>query len=341
MLTHPTILETPTHVLRSVTHRVRETVRTQTQGDYHDVTFRAMSTPVRICFAQQMLPLASDFQRAIVEWIAHFEARYSRFIPETIVGQINASAGNGEWMEVDEETDELLGLCAQMHELSGGAFDAATLPLLRLWDWKAQPPRLPDLAAFSAARDLCGWDKVERRPGSIRLPSPGMGIDLGGIGKEFAVDRIMDMAQERGISSILVDIGHDLRVRGHGPGKDAWYIGLEEPDQPGRCWTCLRLTDHAVATSGDYLRSFTLNGRRYGHILDARSGAPVSNACQAVTVVAPTCTLAGILSTAAFVLGADEGLGLIHRHGIEGVEACITTDSARHQTRRFSRHVPV
>jgi thiamine biosynthesis lipoprotein len=332
------MVQTPEHVVLSVTARVRDTMRTQSQGDYHILTFRAMSTPVRICFCQEKLPLAADFQRAVVQWVSCFEARYSRFIPESIVGQINAGAG-GDWMEVDHETDQLLGLCDEMYRLTGGVFDAASLPLLRLWDWKAMPPRIPGPEATAAARRLSGWDKIHRRPRAIRLGSPGMGIDLGGIGKEYAVDRIMDMAQERGMSNVLVDIGQDLRVSGHGPEKDAWYIGLEEPDHPGQCWTCLRLTGHAVATSGDYFRSFTRDGRRYGHILDMRSGEPVSNGCQAVTVIAPTCAMAGILSTAAFILGPREGLEMIQRHG-GVVEACITTDSARHQTRRFSNYVP-
>jgi thiamine biosynthesis lipoprotein len=165
-----------------------------------------------------------------------------------------------------------------------------------------------------------------------------MGIDLGGIGKEYAVDRLLEMARERRIANVLVDIGQDVRVAGHGHGKDGWYIGLEEPEQPGHCWTCLRLTDHAVATSGDYFRSFTHGGRRYGHILDPRSGQPVGNGCQAVTVIASTCIMAGILSTAAFILGPADGLELIARHG--GAQACITTGSARHQTRRFSQYVP-
>lgn len=331
------MIQTPEHVVLSVTARVQDTVRTDAQGDHRILTLRAMSTPVRICFREEKPSAAADFQRAVVHWIASFEARYSRFIPESIIGQINAGAG-GDWMQVDRETDQLLELCDEMYKATGGVFDAASLPLLRLWDWKADPPRIPDAHAKAAARELAGWDKIRRRPRAIRLDAPGMGIDLGGIGKEYAVDQIMTMARERGITDVLVDIGQDLRVSGRGPQKDAWYIGLEEPDQPGQCWTCLRLTDHAVATSGDYFRSFTHDGRRYGHILDPRTGEPVSNGCQAVTVVAPTCTLAGILSTAAFILGPREGLEMIQRHG--GVEACITTATARHQTRRFSNYVP-
>ena len=143
------MIQPPKQIELSVTARVRDTMRTESQGNYHKLTFRAMSTPVRICFDQGKLLLAADFQRAVVQWIACFEARYSRFIPESIVGQINAGAG-GDWMEVDEETDELLSLCDQMYSLTGGVFDAASLPLLRLWDWKANPPRVPDAEVMSA-----------------------------------------------------------------------------------------------------------------------------------------------------------------------------------------------
>jgi len=317
--------------------RVRASVQGEANLDYYQVTCRAMSTPVRLAFRTVAPGIARDFREAAIEWIARFEARYSRFLPDSIVGQINLGTGR-DWIELDEDADRLFSLCDEMHALTRGVFDPAALPLLRLWDWKADPPRIPDETAIRAARELCGWEKVERRSGGIRLPRAGMGIDLGGIGKEFAVDALLHMARERGIVDALIDIGQDLRVSGRPPGKDAWYIGLEEPDQPGQCWTAVRLTDQAVATSGDYFRSFTRDGRRYGHILDPRTGQPVSNGCQAVSVIAPSCVLAGILSTAAFILGAIDGLVLLQQHS--EVQGCITTENARYQTRRFSNYVP-
>jgi thiamine biosynthesis lipoprotein len=331
------MIKVPEHLLNSVICRVRETMRTECRENYHQITFRAMSTPVRVAFRAEESSAASDCHEAVLEWVAGFEARYSRFLPESIVGQINAGAGGG-WMSIDAETEELFSLCQQMFAFTGGAFDPAALPLVRLWDWKRNPPQVPAAADVDAARRVSGWNKVERRRGAIKLPVAGMGIDLGGIGKEYAVDRVVALLLERGMTNVLVDIGQDIRVTGHPPGKDAWYIGLEEPDQAGRCWTCLRLTDQAVATSGDYFRSFSRNGRRYGHILDPRSGEPVGNGCQAATVIAPTCLMAGILSTAAFILGPRDGLELITHRG--GAEGCITTDAARHQTRRFSYYVP-
>jgi thiamine biosynthesis lipoprotein len=331
------MVQPPASVISLVSARVRDSTQVEVRGDAHRVKCRAMSTPVNIAFVTPSAAIARDFRLAAVDWIARFEARYSRFIPESIVGQINARGG-GDWLELDEDADRLLSICGDMHGLTRGAFDAAALPLLRIWDWKADPPRIPSESEIRAALEICGWDKVQRRPRGVRLPIAGMGIDLGGIGKEFAVDQLVSLARGFGISDVMIDIGQDIRVTGRSPGKDAWYIGLEEPDRPGECWTAVRLTGQAVATSGDYFRSFTLDGRRYGHILNPRTGLPVGNGCQAVSVIAPDCVTAGILSTAAFILGAEEGLELIR--GQAGVEACITTEYARHQTRRFSSYVP-
>ncbi len=335
------MIQPPASVISSVSARVRDSMQVEARGDSHRIRCRAMSTPVNIAFVTSSTAVARDFQRMAIDWIARFEARYSRFIPESIIGQVNArggEGGGGDWMELDEDADRLLSICAEMHHLTRGAFDAAALPLLRIWDWKTDPPRLPGHSAIRAALEISGWEKVQRRPRGIRLPIAGMGIDLGGIGKEFAVDQLVRMARDFGISDAMIDIGQDLRVTGRSPGKDAWYIGLEEPDRPGQCWTAVRLTNQAVATSGDYFRSFTVDGRRYGHILDPRTGLPVSNGCQAVSVIAPSCVMAGILSTAGFILGAEEGLELIREQA--GAEACITTEHARHQTRKFSSYVP-
>jgi FAD:protein FMN transferase len=332
------MIQVPASLVSQVLMRVSQSAQATAQGELHRITCQAMSTPVRLAYCASSPNDAHDFQSAAIDWIANFEARYSRFLPESIVSQINTSSG-GDWLEIDADADQLFSLCSEMHSMTSGAFDAAALPLLRLWDWKAMSPRVPNESAIRAARAITGWEKVQCREGAIRLPIIGMGIDLGAIGKEFAIDQLLSMAHQRGIENVMIDIGQDLRVCGHPPGKDAWYIGLEEPDLPGQCWTALRLTDQAVATSGDYFRSFIHDGRRYGHIIDPRTGQPVRDGCQAVSVIAPNCVLAGVLSTAAFILGPTEGLELIRSQ--PDVQACITTPNARHQTRRFSSYVPL
>ncbi len=291
-----------------------------------------MGTDCQVDFAAASLGAARSFAAHTQSWVADFEARFSRFRPDSLVSRINAAAGR-DWVAVDAEAESLLGLCDWYHRLTGGVFDPATLPLLALWDYHAPRAAPPSDAEVGAARARCGWSRVRREPGRILLPEAGMGLDLGGIGKEYAVDRVIEMAMQRGIRTILVNFGHDLRVLGDPPEGGAWRIGLEDPRDPGRCWTGLLARDRAVTTSGDYLRHLTISGRRYGHILDPRTGQPVSNGCESVSVVAPTCTEAGMLSTAAFVMGAEEGLRFLNSQ--YQAEGCLWQGSRLYATRRF------
>ncbi len=291
-----------------------------------------MSTACRVNFVCPGGPLAEKFRHDVIHWVAWFEAQYSRFIPDSLIGRINAAAGL-HWIDTDPETDALFNLCGEMVFLSRGAFDPTALPLMRLWNWKAKPPRVPSREEVTAARELVGWRKVERRKGAIFLPRAGMSLDLGGIGKEYAVDRVVIMALDRGIANVLVDFGQDVRVAGEPPERGAWHIGLEDPKKPGKCWTGVAAKNLAVTTSGDYVRSFIVDGRRYGHIIDIRDGYPVNNGCLAVSVIAPHCTIAGILSTAAFVLGPKDGLELMSLG--PGIEGAILTETSRFQTRNF------
>ena len=297
----------------------------------------ALGTTCEIQFVCEDDGLARRFETEAVAWVATFEARYSRFRPDSLVGHINAAAGR-EWVAVDEEMDGFLDFCGSLHFLTQGALDATATPVMRLWDYKAAVPRVPADAEIAAALRLVGWGKVQREPGRVRLPEPGMAIDFGGWGKEYAVDAVAALARSLGIARALVDFGHDLFAVGAAPGKPGWHIGLEDPANPaGPCRGSLAAADIGVASSGDYLRGFTVGGKRYGHIVDPRTGRPVCNGCRQVTVVAPTCLQAGALSTAIFILGPDAGLALAGQ--TMGVEARVITDRAVHQTRGFFRYV--
>lgn len=315
-----------------VYERVQRSVKTSDKDGFYQLSFQAMNTLCRVNFSTANAGLARDFQQEVLKWIAWFEARYSRFIDDSLIGRINLAAGV-HWVEVDPETDALFNLCQEMIFFTRGVFDPTSLPLIRLWNWKAKPPVVPDTEAIERAQELVGWSKIQRRPGAIFLPQKGMCIDLGGIGKEYAVDRVLLLALQRSINNVLVDFGADIRVHGQPPQKGAWHIGLEDPQNPGQVWVGLAVTNHAVATSGDYLRHFLHQGRRYGHILDPRTGYPVNNGVRSVSVIAPHCTFAGILSTAVCVLGTKEGADLMAL--CPGVEGCINTESSRYQTKGF------
>jgi thiamine biosynthesis lipoprotein len=317
---------------KAVYERVRRSVQSNANAGFYKLSFQAMNTLCRVNFSTSNAGLACDYQEEVLRWICWFEARYSRFIDDSLIGRINLAAGL-HWVEVDPESDALFNLCQEMIFFTRGVFDPTSLPLIRLWNWKAKPPVVPDVESIKRAQGLVGWSKIQRRPGGIFLPQKGMCLDLGGIGKEYAVDRVLMLALQRGINDVLVDFGADVRVHGQPPEKGAWHIGLEDPKSPGQVWVGVAVTDHAVATSGDYLRHFVHQGRRYGHILDPRTGYPVNNGVLSVSVIAPHCTFAGILSTSVCVLGQKEGADLMAL--CPGVEGCINMETNRYQTKGF------
>lgn len=302
------------------------------------LSFPALGTK---CEVQYVAPAGTTqaiaFEQAVVGWVNDFEAKYSRFRPTSLISRINAAAGQG-WIEVDEETGQLLKLCDAMFAMTRGVLDPTALPLMRLWNWKAERPSIPTDEQVAHALRLVGWGKVQRVPGRIMLPEPGMALDFGGFGKEYAVDLVAQIARNHGLENVLVDFGHDLRTLGTPPGRPAWHIGLEDPRRPGTSWASLAAPDgRGIASSGDYVRYFELNQRRYGHIIDPRTGRPVANGCLQATVLAGTCLQAGVLSTAAFVLGVPEGIALIQ--SCPGAEGLLVTETARAQTRGFYHYV--
>lgn len=297
----------------------------------------ALGTKCEVQYACADAGAARAFEAAVTGWVAAFEAKYSRFRPDSLVSRINMAAGRA-WVDIDEEMERFLDLCQSLHFMTQGLLDVTALPLMRVWDYKAVVPRIPSAAEIAEARQLVGWEKVEREKGRVRLPKAGMAIDFGGWGKEYAVDAVAGIARLHHITCALVDFGHDIHTIGKAPGKPGWHVGLEDPTRPGvACWGSIALVNRSVASSGDYLRGFTVGGIRYGHIVDPRTGYPVAHGGRQVTVIAPTCLQAGILSTTAFIMKPQEGIRFIQE--AMGVEGCIVTDNARHQTRGFFNYV--
>jgi thiamine biosynthesis lipoprotein len=301
------------------------------------VTFPALGTNCEIQYAAPAgEPQAKEFERAAIGWVNAFEAKYSRFKPDSLVSRINAAAGR-DWVEVDAEMETLLQLCDTLYFMTQGIMDPTALPLIKLWDYKAANPRVPSAEEIAAAKALVGWKKIQRAPGKIFLPAAGMALDFGGFGKEYAIDFVAQIALQRGLTSALVDFGHDMRALGAPPGRPAWHIGLEDPRKSGTTSGSMAIVGRGVASSGDYIRGFTIGGKRYGHIIDPRTGWPVANGCMQATVVASSCLQAGVLSTTAFVLGIPKGIDLIQ--GTPGAEGLLVADRARAQTRGFFHYV--
>jgi thiamine biosynthesis lipoprotein len=326
VLTSPTIHE-----------RIFESARLNPVDGLYRLSFQAMGTFCRVDFdAFLSREKARAFSELVLHWVADFEVKYSRFSPHSLISRINAAAGT-HWVDIDAETEALFNTCQEFNFITRGTFDPHSLAMLKLWNWKSNHPVIPSFVQIQDTLQLVGWNKVQRRPGAVYLPEKGMGLDLGGIGKEYAVDCVMQLAVESGITNVLVDFGQDLRMTGVPPGKPAWHIGLENPHHPGLCWSSLAIQQKAVATSGDYLRHFKHQGKRYGHIIDPRTGYPVDNGCRAVTVIAPSCTVAGVLATSAFMLGAEEGIALIENYF--DAEGCITTETKTYESKNYHEYI--
>lgn len=305
-------------------------------SNMYSMDFCAMGTTCAIRYNSRSISAAKELERGIVSWIRSFEERYSRFKKDSIISRINRNAGIAP-VEIDEELASIFALCDHFYWDTSGVFDPSALPLIQLWDYHAEDPVIPSDDEVESALELVGWKKVQRERNSVFLPYKGMALDVGGIGKEYAVDRVVEMALAQGVDSLMVNFGQDIRVCGNPPHPGPWRIGLENPSDPGVAWCCLGVRNRAVASSGDYYRGFEKDGVLYGHILDPRTGCPVNNGCKSVSVVAQTCTEAGIMSTTAFVLGKEEGVAFLRRH--HHVDGCIVAGHGGCQTPGFARYV--
>ena len=203
-------------------------------------------------------------------------------------------------MSVDAETAGLLAFADRCHQLSGGLFDVTTGVLRRVWRFDGSD-RLPSRKQVKALLPLVGWQKVGWAPPVVTLPA-GMEIDLGGLGKEYAVDRAAEMVGQAAPGGLLVNFGGDLRALAP-PAAGHWEVGVEEAAQRESACRSIRIARGGLATSGDTRRYLRREGVRYGHILNPRTGWPVAQAPHTVTVLADSCVEAGLLATLAMLQG--------------------------------------
>jgi len=267
----------------------------------HVFSFSAMSCRNEIqLFAENRATAQAAADQAMAE-VRRLERLWSRYRPDSIVTRINQAAGRGP-VVVDEETAGLLDYAATAWHESEGLFDLTSGVFRRVWDFSSG--RIPDADAVRACLPLVGWDKVVWQRPEIRLPVPGMELDFGGLGKEYAADRAAGVLSGLGCIA-LVNLGGDIVASAARPGDEPWQIGIRDPRTAQSLSGHLPLYSGAFATSGNYERCIEADGRRYGHILDPHTGWPVPGGPASVSVLAPNCLLAGTLTTVAMLKGAE------------------------------------
>lgn len=270
--------------------------------------------------------IAAIAQAARTE-VERLEAKYSRYRDDSVASAINRSAGRADGVEVDDETASLLDYAETIHRESGGLFDVTSGVLRRAWNFRSE--RLPTQSEVTALLEHVGWDNVGWDGRRIVLPEPGMEIDFGGYVKEYAADRVAALCRERGARHGLVDLGGDIALVGPHPDGSAWRVGIRHPRVPGVALAWIPLASGAIATSGDYERYMVVDGRRYGHILDPRSGWPVEGLITA-SVVAPHCVVAGATTTIAMLQSGESGRAWLAETGLPHL--CIDRRMKAHGT---------
>ncbi len=266
--------------------------------------FRAMGSPCELHqYGASQRTCDALAERAIGE-VRRLEAKYSRYRDDSVTSAINRAAGNPAGVDVDDETAALLDYAATAFRSSDGLFDPTSGVLRRVWNFKSA--RVPTRAEIDAVLPLVGWQRLSWQRPRLVLPRAGMELDFGGFVKEYAADRVAALCREHGLRHGMVDLGGDLAVIGPHPDGSPWIVGIRDPRAPKHAMASVRLPAGAIATSGDYERCMVVDGVRYTHVLDPRTGTPVTG-LRSVSVVADECLIAGTATTVAMLKGTDGG----------------------------------
>ena len=242
--------------------------------------------------------------------LATINAQMSTYMDDSELSRFNAAPA-GDWFPVSKELAEVVLAGIAMSDRTGGAFDVTVGPLVNLWGFgpagrRGSPPSSEEL---QAAQAHVGYERLQARtdPPALRKEVDALYVDLSAIAKGYAVDRLAELLEDRGVTTYFVDIGGEVRTHGLKPDGSAWTLGIEEPRADGRALArAVRMPDGAMATSGDYRNYFEVNGKRYAHVLDPRTARPVEHGLASVSVFAASCIEADGLATALLVMGADE-----------------------------------
>ena len=274
----------------------------------HGFRFHALGSSGHIRVAGVAEDKAQAFVMASVRWLRDVESRLTRFSPHSLVGRLNVSAGS-TGVKPDADLLAVLNAADIAHRITQGRFDATALPLYKLW---LDPERTqwPSDAELSAVRKLVNWSAVERTPERVALPLKGMELDLGGVGKEWCVDRLIERAIKSAIENCLIELGGDCRAIGAQPDREGWWVLLPGPA------SSILLKNEALATSGIGTRKRVLAGHSVSHLIDAQTGHPAPGVFQSVSVLGTDCLTAGIYASDCCLLErADKSLVAVRAAG--------------------------
>lgn len=281
-----------------------------TMGTTYTVSIDALPADVSLSTVSQDVGTILD----------RIEDRMSTYDDASELSRFNADRTT-DWVAISGETVDVVDAAIAVSDLTDGGFDITVGPLVELWGFGAAggPPAIPSDDAIATTLARVGYRKVRTRqaPPALRKARADVEVDLSAIAKGYAVDQVADHLESVGVSDFLVEIGGEMRARGHNPHGTPWRVGIERPvPGPRSVYRVLLLEDAGLATSGDYRNFFEAEGQRFSHTIDPRTGRPVAHELASVSVVDVTSMRADALATGLTVLGPESGRALAQREGL-------------------------
>ena len=278
-------------------------------------------------------PDREDALDAAIAEINRLDQLFSRTMDESDISRLNARAGDGTDVPLSPETADLLSDALRQGEETGGAFNITIAPIIDAWGFGAggtDAYRVPSEEELSGLLPLTDPSAlhVDQTAHTARLDRPGMEVDLGGIAKGYAADRLTELLEGYGVSSALLSLGSStIALMGDNPSGEPWRVAVKDPQDQEEQILLLSLSDQVLSTSGAYEQQFTSAGVTYHHILDPETGYPADTGMLSVTVVADSGALTDAWSTALFVAGPEQALELWRTYG--GFECILCLEDGR------------
>ena len=256
--------------------------------------------------------VATEIQSEIDSVLSNVNLEMSTYIPESEISRFNAFRKT-DWFPVSKDFVVVLRQAKYVAKISDGYFDPTVMPLVNLWGFgpEKRDDKIPTDAEVDSAKKLVDFTLIEEKinPPEIRKKSSEVYLDFSSIAKGYGVDKVGDFLESKGINDYLVEIGGELRAHGVKPDSALWRVGVVNPNENGIS-IALKLNDLSIATSGDYMNYFEVNGKRYSHTINPKTGRPITHNLASVSVIDPSCMIADAYATAFDVLGPEKGFAL-------------------------------
>lgn len=288
---------------------------------------RLMGTRFEITVVAANAEMADGFIDLAIEEISRIEKMISSWDENSQTSAINQNAGINP-LQIDQELFDLIQRSTGISKLTDGAFDISYASMDKIWKYDGSMTGLPSVDDIKSAVSKVGYKNIilDEEDHTVFLKLPGMKIGFGAIGKGYAADKAEELLRHHGVSAGIINASGDLNAWGEQPDGSPWLVGITNPLNSGKVFAWFPLADQAVATSGDYEKYVELEGKRYSHIIDPRTGYP-SHGIISVSIFAPKAELADALATAVFIMGVDVGLDFINQ--LQGIDCIIIDDAGR------------